>query len=73
MDDLRSRIRDSDVIQIYEQFLRQSLVPIIAFTSEQLSVINAFLNLHNKQQLKYNEIDVMYQVQLFEKMKQFAE
>lgn len=71
MDVLRSRILDSDVILIYEQFMRQTLVPVIIFSAEQLDVINSFLDIYNKKHIKTKEIDMMSHACIFETMKRF--
>ena len=69
--DLRARIRD-DIIPVYDQFLRQNLVPVIVFPVEQLLIINAFLGLNNKNPITNPEIDMMLQFPLFEHMREYA-
>lgn len=72
MDELRSLIHYSDIIQMYDQFLKQTLVPVVVFSDDQISVINSFLNAHNYTRLiKRNEVDMMACFQIFESMKQF--
>lgn len=69
--DLRAHIRD-DIIPVYEQFLRQNLVPVMVFSADQLGIINAFLRLYDKKPINNPEIDMMMQFSIFEHMKEYV-
>lgn len=72
MDEIRKLITESEIIQIYERFLRNTLVPVFSFSNDQIFVINEFLTFKGiKIFLKHNEVDMMEQFVVFETMRRF--